>query len=126
MAKYDVNHICGHTTTLELFGKEDARRYTVSQAAQQDCSACKTTAANAAALVAGLPVLLGSDKQVSWGQDIRAKILAKVDAMVFTESTAERSLKLVAQLRAKDNAKFWIDNRNLSALELLRLMINGG
>jgi hypothetical protein len=127
MAQYNVVQACGCTTTLVLFGKESGRDYAKARAAEQKCPACAAAAAAEASEAAGLPALAGSDKQVAWAQKIRAQFLAKVDGMAPAPAAlADQAQAVIAQLRARGDAKFWIDNRDKAAIDLLRMIANGG
>lgn len=40
MAQYTVTYACGHTGTLELFGKGKDREWKLQKAAEGDCPQC--------------------------------------------------------------------------------------
>lgn len=94
MAKYQVNFYCGHTETVQLFGKTAERERWIEWAEQNKlCRDCyekqkgevRQEAARAAAEEAvenGLPSLVGSDKQIAWAETIRAEKLAEVDRLI--------------------------------------------
>ena len=88
MAKYEIKHTCcGSITTAQIYGKVAERDRKAEWLASQPCAECRAKAAKAAndaataaAKAAGLPDLTGSDKQVSWAEGLRAKVLADVAA----------------------------------------------
>ena len=88
MAKYQITHACGHTSTAALFGKSNSRDYRISKLEQEICSDCwKSEQIKQDKLAAeknatcGLPELLGSEKQILWSEKIRADKLALIDSM---------------------------------------------
>lgn len=87
MAKYTINHECGHQAEVQLFGKHSERDRKIAWLEGQDCPSCRSTrlAAGRAAQaeqdgqtahLAGLPVLQGSEKQVAWAETIRLEKLS--------------------------------------------------
>lgn len=63
-----------------------------------------------------LPALTGSEKQIAWANDIRAKVFAEWDARVAEFGAPDPSIpaqaKVIAayeQLLAESSAKWWID-----------------
>ena len=54
-----------------------------------------------------LPELTGSEKQIAWAEDIRAKLVSKVS------KPTEKLLELVSD---KTAAKWWIDNRDIQTV----------
>jgi hypothetical protein len=86
MAKYQITHACGHSATLQLFGKSSDRKWRIEKAEQDICSDCwkekqieadKQAAEQNAAI--GLPALTGTEKQILWAEKIRADKLALLD-----------------------------------------------
>ena len=104
MAKYEVTFSCGHTGTVELFGKiadrEDKLRWYETSAVCPECykaqQQAKTDEFNAS-----LPALTGSEKQISWAKDIRAKA---VKDSFFVK-------KYFSVISSETSAKWWIENR---------------
>lgn len=91
MAKYDVTFSCGHTATVQLFGKEADRQRSITWYEENGlCPECykkkieaeRKAADDAAAAEAkemGLPDLKGSEKQVAWANSIRGAIVNEVN-----------------------------------------------
>ena len=87
MAKYNVKFSCGHTATIELYGKEKDRQRKIAwyeenglcpdcyrkQQEEEKKAEAEKAAAEAASL--GLPELIGSPKQVAWADKIRVGIV---------------------------------------------------
>jgi len=117
MAKYQVNFICGHTETVQLFGKTSERGRWIEWAEQNKvCHECyekekeearqaATQAAAQEAVENGLPPLIGSEKQVPWAERIRAEKLTEIDRLVAP--VAENTAKVMAnpELLEKANRK---------------------
>ena len=81
MAKYTITYKCGHTGTVELFGKHTDRErkiawyennyvcpecYAAEQAAKREAEASKYA----------LPELVGSERQIEWAEKIRSKFVS--------------------------------------------------
>ena len=78
MAKYTINHICGHQSVADICGPESGRAGQRDRMETRMCSDCyhKQQAQAVAAASTELPTLIGSDKQVQWALTIRVKMLA--------------------------------------------------
>lgn len=69
----------------------------------------------------------GSEKQVKWAEDIRAG--KNFDAMLGHGRSAEATRiieKVVTYITSNDNAAFWIDYRDSSAMEIARDLMSCG
>lgn len=134
MAKVDITHKCGHVVEHNLMGPYKDRDRRAQWLADGDCPTCDTKrreeanrAANAAAAQAaqeaGLPELLGSEKQIAWAESIRLKALGEAqEAIEKNANTPERRAQvapLMAQLKGENSAAWWIDNRKRTGVELL-------
>lgn len=118
MAKYEINHTCGHTETVQLFGKCSERERKIEWMERQECPECrrKHEAEKAAKITEGmeLPELTGSDKQVAWANSIRAKF---IEGIKMSEGIKkEAAIKLICKVT---DAKTFIDCRFYSLNELL-------
>lgn len=101
MAWQNPKHVCGHSgERYQAYGHHSGRERQLAAIEARPCPECHQTAAEQAAQAAGLPVLSGSPKQISWASDIRERALRLLPA--------ERG----AKFRAEISAKWWIDNRN--------------
>ncbi len=130
MAKYTINHTCGHESTQNFAGGNPRlRQWKIEQAEAQICWECQKAeqAENAKenAEAFGLPALVGSDKQVAWAMTIRQNVLIIADQVISEYVTkldgqdaakvapVKALLKKVYEGFANETAaKFWIDNRN--------------
>lgn len=118
MAKYTINHICGHSVEIQLFGKYADRERRIAYMETQECEGCRRRKANAAAAAAkadrGLPDLTGSEKQVAWANTIRENAYKALDCLA-PFSINDRAKDMVENWRAKmdaeTSAKWWIDHR---------------
>ena len=107
MAKYSVTYACEHTGRVDLIGPYKQREYRLERLATEVCEDCKlaaaqerATAASTAAAAAGIPVLVGTPKQVAWAATIRQEYLDEVLCGV-ADNVIEREAR----------ASWWIDNR---------------
>lgn len=92
-----INHICGHTSQEQMYGKMDSRYQRALSLGQYPCPDCKRMQGEER----GCKPLMGSDKQCAWAGDIRQAYLSK-----HPELSAEECANL------SQSAKYWIDNRN--------------
>lgn len=76
MAWYTINYTCGHTERVQLYGAHKDRNAKIEAMERRACPECEAKAAQEQAASDGLPALTGSDKQISWAADIRARWLA--------------------------------------------------
>lgn len=132
MAKYTVTYKCGHTRTVELFGRESERDrkiawykefcscpecYAAEQAAKREAEAQKYA----------LPELVGTEKQVAWAEKIRSKFIetrdeqAKYNEKLYeTPNVPKEQIEQHKRLFAdfckeyfgETKASVWIDREN--------------
>lgn len=100
MAKYEIHHCCGHTRTVNLYGKTADRNRTIEWLESQPCPDCKREEENAEsakkAAAENRPVLTGTEKQVAWANTIRENTISEIKAERGT--AAERKLRGVLDL----------------------------
>lgn len=125
MAKYQVTYACGHTDTIQLYGKVSDREKRLAYLATIDCPDCyhNKQLQAAKAQTADLPDLQGSDKQINWATQIRAEVFAALDKyskLIEADQNAREQGKIVARkmfadfrgaMTAHTDCRFWIDNR---------------
>jgi hypothetical protein len=135
MAKYNVNHTCGHAETHALFGKSSERDRKISWLETTLCGECfakKRETENAAAAIvaaekngaAGLPALTGSPKQIAWAETIRATALAAIEreeaqmlaglpalTPEIREEVCDALALIASEPRGQSEARWWIDRR---------------
>jgi len=119
MAKYTINHICGHQVTVQLFGAYKDREKRIAYLETCECDECRKAKANAAAAAAkeerGLPDLTGSEKQVAWANTIREGAFKALDCLKpFTANEQAREMveSWRTRMTAENSAKWCIDNRS--------------
>ena len=132
MAKYEITYKCGHTGTVELFGKgSDRERKLEWMSKNHICPECLEKEKQAAqkaiieeAKNAGLPELTGSEKQVAWAISIRQTFIEAIENGIATSDakyadnpqwTESRSaiVSSVEYIKStKTEAKWWIDTVN--------------
>jgi len=141
MAWNTLTYACGHTEQVQLCGHHSGRERTIAAALGHDCPACRAAKAQAAAAESGLVALTGSDKQIGWAGEIRARLILAVDAMIakahanFAALPAEKQPAMAAQLagleaaakKAKSQARagWWIDQKNHDGRTLLLAIVAG-
>lgn len=134
-----ITYACGHNEEVQMYGKIADRTARAAAAGRRDCPACAAAQAKAADKAAGLPALVGSEKQVSWASTIRAALLKEAEALdaklgakraelaQAPDEVKAAQLDAVAValdvLRGKTAAKWWIDNRDLRAESIVRELI---
>lgn len=96
MAKYSVEHSCGHSATYQIYGKQEARYRKIEWYESRECDKCMAEKSG----------MEGTTKQKAWAQEIRESFIASHPA------------KKDAAMRIK-SAKAWIENR-YGALDLVR------
>jgi hypothetical protein len=144
MAWNTITFACGHTEEQQLYGKVSERERTVAAALNHNCPACRATKAAAADNAAGLPALQGTEKQIGWASECRAKLLPLLDAQATRGQTiiaridageadgkapaeriaAERAktvdvIAKIERIKANTKAGYWIDNRSANVLTML-------
>ena len=118
MAHYTINHKCGHSVEIQLFGKMEDRYRRIEWLETQECEECKRAKANAAAAAAkdarGLADLTGSEKQIAWANTIRESAYKALDCLTpFINNDKVKALidGWRSKMDAQTTAKWWIDNR---------------
>jgi hypothetical protein len=117
-----IIHACGHEQGHYLTGydsQQERRAKWLKTTSCRDCFVAEKRAEEAAAAALSsaaiahlnLPLLTGTDRQISWASTIRTKRLA---ALTNANSDADCS----ACLRVTD-AKWWIDRRDLTDVDLM-------
>ncbi|MBD8641563.1 hypothetical protein [Sphingomonas sp. CFBP 13733] len=117
-----IIHACGHEQAHDLtgFDSQQARKARwLKTTTCRDCFVAEKRAEEAAAAALSsaaishldLPLLTGTDRQISWASTIRTKRLA---ALTNLNSNAD----CYACLQVTD-AKWWIDHRDLTDVDLM-------
>ena len=132
--KYEIKYACGHTGTVQLFGKTADRERKVKWLETQICPDCEhaetekrraeeAKAAEEKAEEFGLPELEGTPKQVSWALTIRDNIIKReLDTLKRKQrrnsEAAEKQRHFIDWLCQQNQASFWIDHRRHYSDEL--------
>ncbi len=132
MAQYQINHICGHETTEQIYGTgvHGERTRQADKLAGRPCEDCRRAKALEAAKgrAAEMPALTGSEKQIAWALTIRDKQLKDLSAKTdqLNENVAKFAPQYPAQAETlsvlirefveaetpQTEAKHWIDSRS--------------
>lgn len=132
MAKYDVTFSCGHTGTVELFGKSADRERRITYFEKYgECPACyKARKAQELAdmqnLYSSLPALTGANHQLLEAVKIRnqfyEKCLKSVENPVLTDEQKEVTKRAMDYFFAESRASWWLTNE-FSLLSLMQKLI---
>ena len=125
MAQYNIHHTCGHEETVQIYGTNvhGERQRKAEWLESKPCRDCERKAMRDENL-AGAAELEGSEKQVSWANDLRAKAIGDIKAKLATLDTqyiaaaqdwkdAQRTAgeAIIEAMLAETSAKAIIDNR---------------
>lgn len=126
MAKYEINHTCGHTETVQLYGNHTERERKIEWLESQECPACrrKKELEEAEKINSGLelPELEGSEKQIAWATTIRAKIVQFIKDHTTPETIKDsQAFKTLQEIRS---AHYFIEHRDESAIDFLTNYFN--
>ena len=116
-----IIHACGHEQAYHLTGfdsQQERKARWLKTTTCRDCFVAEKRAEDAAAATLSsaaishldLPLLTGSDRQISWASTIRTKRLAGL-TNVFSDADCYACLQVT-------DAKWWIDHRDLTDLDL--------
>ena len=120
MAQYEIRYTCGHTESIQLYGKEVEREREISRREAGLCKECwiaeqrkAAEAVVASVKDSGLAPLVGSPKQVAWAEEIRARFFAE-HGQKMAEGAAVNAYAAQFQeyLKNKEDAVYWIETRN--------------
>lgn len=131
MSKHTITRSCGHNEEVQIFGPYKNREWKLSHEAGRMCYACwqakvaaereqASAQAAQAAQSAGMPILIGTLKQIAWAESIRAELAAQIAetraqlASAKWKDEGDKDLidAIFAQLLARLSAKEWIDGRH--------------
>ena len=132
-----VTYRCGHEGEIEVYGKADKRNYVVSMKERDICPDCYKKQQQEITIKetkeSGFPELNGSEKQISWANQIRIKAskdladeernarqlkLLKLIKRVPEETTIEEIEKEIKNyFETTTEAKEYIENRGKYNLE---------
>lgn len=132
MAKYHIEYCCGHTATVQLYGKIKERESYIEWARDNKlCPECYEKERAAArqkqnedaqndAMLNHYPQLTGSDKQIAWANTLRMKaveeVKGRIEEIVSIKQMQDDMAGLLQQVlnnavQSQTDSKFWIDNR---------------
>lgn len=83
MAQYHITHTCGHDETVQIYGTNvhGERERKAAWLESKPCRDCEREALREENL-GGAVELTGSDKQVAWANDLRAKAIAEAKQLL--------------------------------------------
>ena len=115
MAKYTITHICGHSETVELFGKLADRDRKIAWLESKPCWDCDRAAETKRWHDVGRALGLkditeGTEKQIAWAYSIRGRFLAKLQSQ--DQWPLALSIDYVNARAASVTSKFWINRRD--------------
>lgn len=124
MAKYTITYRCGHTAEVQLYGKYEDREKKIAWYKTIDCPECRAKAQAAALEAKGYATLEGSEKQVSWANEIRAKKIADAE-MLAAKVNKNKDLfdGAINEMKNETSASWWIDRRNNTIMDILKELL---
>lgn len=116
---------CKKEYVVDLFGKIKDRERRVKNWSGL-CESCKSKKGVLAAdqnKKNGMAELKGSEKQVRWANQIRAKKIAGVEEILGNVKAENQGLarEVLNWLKTNNVASWWIDHRNFTANDLIAL-----
>ena len=124
--KYEVKMSCGHTVTVNLYGKTEERERRIAWLEKYGlCYECEKeqeeNARNRFEAEHDLPDLEGSEKQVKWARSIREKFITEIEKIpTNNEEGEELKAMMVKYFADRTDSRFFINSRDRSALNILR------
>ena len=113
---------CGHEGRVNVTGKHDYRQQKADNFFNshicEDCWKARIKEEKAVAFkeAENLPRLTGSEKQIAWAISIRQAKIEQSSAWVETQAEKDAWANVI---NSKTDAKFWIENREKSANEMI-------
>jgi hypothetical protein len=137
MARHEITYACGHTGDVNLIGKHSYREWRLARLRAGECLECYKSRTHQVAVQVSaeleLPPLSGSEKQVVWAETLRIRKIADIekeavslsDENPFDEDEKNdeyhrQVLLAVDHILEQKTARWWIDNRDESAVSLIR------
>jgi hypothetical protein len=130
MAKYTVTRSCGHDEVVNLIGPHKNREWRLENVEPHKlCYECyqrelaeKREKDNVEAAEAAkdmkLPVLTGSEKQITWAETLRQQLISRIEQEIYVERDKTISMEAIEALESIKNtrteARWWIDHRHLN------------
>lgn len=122
MSIYKITHSCGHTVEHQIYGTNvhGEREKKAAWLESRLCYECYKKAQKEAVPDVGYVALEGSEKQIAWAEDVRAKVAPLiVDGQEKANAASHRNPAVAAamnavlqELREQSSAKWWIDHRD--------------
>lgn len=124
MSRESVVHACGHEVVITLLGPMRRREIERQQLEARRCSGCRRSShaslAAARAAEAGLPALVGTDKQVDWAirirDGLRKRIIARAveleAARAATPAVHEALVDALSSVLGETDGGWWIEHRS--------------
>lgn len=111
MERYDIIYACGHHGTVELPDGGIRLENILSMQRREDlCPACRAAESD----------LTGTDRQIVWAEDIRAKMWAEWSRAIKSGKVPGRMMTAFQQLWGSHDAAWWIASRRRSVFALVR------
>lgn len=113
MAKYTITYKCGCEVEMQLFGKQEDRYSKIEYYKTIECPHCRAKRAAEEAANAGMVALKGSEKQIAWASDIRAKAAVVAKRLLDMAQPGKRAEAeaIINRVLNQESAAWWIDNR---------------
>ena len=113
---HEIKRYCGHVESIKIYASGAKLKRKIAHEETCYCRAClekdrqeQATKAAYMAQQAGLPPLQGSEKQIAWGETIRAAKLRQLTEAIKAGKCPEEKLSAIVK---KTFAYWWIGKRN--------------
>lgn len=126
MSIYKITHSCGHTVEHQIYGtnvhgEREKKAAWLESRLCYDCYKKAQEDAVPAVPDVGYVALEGTEKQIAWAEDIRAKVAPliaggqeKANAASHRNPAVAVAMNAVLQeLREQPSAKWWIEHRDI-------------
>jgi len=132
MALNTINHSCGHTQSIEIYGKFEERKNKISWMESQVCPDCfrvskeqeyqleNDRSANLSNEI-GFTALSGSPSQIAWAQSVRQKHLETIISEGTGHPTSGWAL-MIEFINLEISSSWWIDNRSTPRSSLIKMI----
>ena len=114
---------------MQIYGKAADREREIARRERGICKECwkaeQAQAAQETAKTFDLVQLEGSEKQVAWANDIRAKLFEKYGDQLKVAKD-EKTKNFMKFLVGQSSAKYWIDRRDAMLREMAQEWIKEG
>ncbi|MBX0320338.1 hypothetical protein [Shouchella clausii] len=119
MAEYNITHSCGHTKILKTYGNVPHSVFIEEE--RKLCLQCEQVGFNTNLY---LPKLEGTDRQIEWAEKIRLEAAYELGWLMKKTEFEKEGYEVLNKFSKLKSAVWWINQRGLTAKEMLMKIIN--